>query len=132
MLVEQTIALIAMNLSGACLELLGADFDWHYRVWAEVVIPRRIMRAACERRDYDDSVTVLGVHQRASQGSPGLGASRGQQHHRHPLHLPADDTAIAAEFFDHALVEVIKFRHFDPPESWWISTKRIATTASIS
>src|SRR5208282_5872628 len=62
--VEQALSLRVLGDNGLGLELFLADFDRRRRMRFQVVVPRRMLWKSALRRDDDDSIAVLGIHER--------------------------------------------------------------------
>src|SRR5208282_3063790 len=115
--VEQTLAFGILGNGGLGLEFFFADLDRRGRMSLEVVVPGGMFRRSGLRRDYNDSIAILGVHQRSGKGTAALRAGGGQQKERSAHERAAENlAAVGAKLLDQFTVEfahclLVELRH---------------------
>src|SRR5689334_16963557 len=75
------------------------------------MVPRGMLGGSGERGDHDEAIAISGVHQWLRNRPTTSGASHRQEQHGHIGELPAYLPLIRTEFTNHALIEIMQFRH---------------------
>src|ERR1017187_3950019 len=97
--VEQPLGASGNNSLG--LEAFDTHLDRRRRVSLEVVVPGGMFRRSGLRRDYNDSIAILGVHQRSGKGTAALRAGRSQKKERRAHERAAENlAAVGAKLLD--------------------------------
>src|ERR1039458_9885923 len=115
--VEQPLALGASGNNSLGLEAFDTHLDRRRRVSLEVVVPGGMFRRSVLRRDYNDSIAILGIHQRSGKGTAALRAGRSQKQERRAHERAAENlAAVGAKLFDQFTVEfahclLVELRH---------------------
>ena len=109
--VEQALALLPSGHGGLDSKALVAHFDRRLRVREEVVVLSGVLGGAGERGDHDEAIAIRGVYQGFRYRPTTSGAGHRQEQHGHIGELPAHLPLMRAEFTNHALIEILQFRH---------------------
>jgi len=70
-----------------------------------------MLGGAGERGDHDEAIAIGGVHQGRRQRPTTSGAGHRQEQYGHIGELSAHPPLIRAKFTNHALIEILQFRH---------------------
>src|SRR5262245_14348709 len=80
-----------------------------------------------ERGDHNEAIAIGGVHQWFRNCPATSGAGHRQEQHRHIGELPTHLPVICTEFTNHALIEIMQFRHISS-----FGRRRFPSTSSHS